>query len=133
MATALATVWNFLKGHWQAALVIVVMVGAYAWVKHTETSYANTIAKLNTDHQAEIDTINKARTQEEQQHAQEQAQLQATLTTIQQNYAAAQQQLALQQTQETQQIVAKYGNDSDGMAALLAKEYGFTVVKPAAQ
>lgn len=127
------TVWDFIKQHWQALLLVGVIAVGYAWIRHEEAGFANTIASLNASHQTAIDKINADKAQEEQQHAQELQQLQSTLNTIQANYAAAQAQLQQQQTAEQKQIVKKYGNDADGLAQLLASKFGFVVVKPAAQ
>ena len=130
---ALTDVWTFIKAHWQAILLVGVIAVGYAWIRHEEAAFADTISNLNTSHQAEIDKINADKAQEEQQHAQELQQLQSTLSTIQANYNAAQAQLQQQQTTEQKQIVQQYGNDADGLATLLASKMGFIVVKPPAQ
>jgi hypothetical protein len=128
---ALTAVGTFLKDHWSALLLVLVLAGGYAWIRKEEASFATTIAGLNASHQAEIDKMNADKVLEEQQHAQEKQQLQASLDAIQATYAAARAQLQVQQTQEQNQIVAKYGNDADGLAALVASKYGFVVIKPA--
>lgn len=128
---ALTVVWNFIKAHWQAILLVGVLVVGYAWIKHEQKANVAAIAALNASHQAEMDTINKARQDEEAQHAQELQQYQAQLAQIQQEYAQAQAALQQQQTVETNQIVQKYGNDAKGLADLTASKFGFVVQLPA--
>lgn len=126
----LTSAWNFLKAHWQAILLVLVIAASAAWIKHQQSMFADTITQLNQTHQAEIDKINQARVAEDQQHQQELKQLQDSIQKIQANYVAAQAQLAQQQTQEQSDIVKKYGNDADGLANLLAQKQGFIIVKP---
>ncbi len=130
MPTALTTVWNFVKAHWQAILLVGVIIVGYAWVKHQNSLNAQAIAQLNQSHQQEIDTINKARQDEEAQHQQELQQLQSSLAQIQKEYADAQAALAQQQQVEQTQIVKKYGNDAKGLADLTASKFGFVVQLP---
>jgi hypothetical protein len=126
----LTYIWNFVKAHWQVMLLIVALGFGYGWLKHHEAQDAAAIAALNTAHQQEIDTINKARSDEEAQHQQELQTLQTNLAQIQQQYDAAEQALQAQQTQETNTIVQKYGNDAKGLADLTASKFGFTVQLP---
>jgi hypothetical protein len=126
----LTTVWNFIKAHWQAiALVLVIAVG-YGWIHHLQAGYVDTIKKLNDSHQVEIDKIKQDHVVEEQQHAAELKALQDSIAKIQADYVAAQAALQQQQTQEQKDIVKKYGNDADGLANLLAGKMGFVVTKP---
>jgi TolA-binding protein len=129
MAT-LTVIWNFLKAHWQTILLVVVLAVGFAWVKRQNSLNAAAIAQLNQSHQQEIDTINKARQDEETQHQQELQQYQQQLAQIQQEYAAAQAQLQQQQTQEQNNIVQKYHNDAAGLADLTASKFGFVVQVP---
>jgi hypothetical protein len=126
----LASVWKFVTAHWQA-IVLVVLVGAgYGWYKHQQSQSIKVIADLNAAHQVEVDTINRARQTEETQHQKELQDLQSNLAQIQQQYALQVAALAVQQTQEQQQIVQKYGSDAKGLADLTASRFGFTVQLP---
>jgi hypothetical protein len=131
MPIVLAYVWSFAKKNWQALLLVAAVGGAYLWYKAHEASDAKVIAALTASHQAEIDQINKARSNEEAQHQAELQQYQQQLQQIQADYAAAQQQLQQQQAQEQQQIIQKFGNDADGLAHLMGGKFGFTVQEPA--
>lgn len=131
MPIVLTATWNFLKAHWQAILLVFVVVAGYGWIRHQSSLNAQAIAKLNTAHQVEIDTINKARQDETTQHQQELQQLQTSLDQLQQQYAQAQAALQVQQKQEQAQIVKQYGNDVSGLAQLAASKLGFTVQLPA--
>jgi|SRR5579885_225826 len=126
----LTSVWNFVKAHWQALLLVVVLAVGYGWIRHMQSQNVALIDQLNKSHQTEIDQITKARQDEQAQHQQELQQYQAQLAQIQQQYADAQAQLAQQQTQEQNQIVKKYGNDAKGLADLTASKFGFVVQVP---
>lgn len=126
----LTVIWNFVKAHWQVLVLIVAVGVGYAWYKHHVAADAQALIQLNAAHQQEIDTINKARQDEETQHQQELQTLQQSLAQIQQQYVQAEAALAVQQTQEQQQIVQKYGNDAKGLADLTASKFGFTVQLP---
>lgn len=128
--TLLTVTWNFLKSHWQAILLVFVIIGGVVWIKHQQSVFVDTFIQLNQSHQVEIDKINQARALESQQHAQELKQLQDSIHKIEESYAAAQAQLKQQQSQQQADIVKKYGNDADGLANLLSQKQGFTVVKP---
>jgi len=129
----LTVIWNFVKAHWQVLVLGAVLGLGYAWYKQHVAADAAALAALNTAHQQEIDTINKARTDEENQHQQELQNLQSSLTQIQQQYDQAEAALQAQQTQEQTQIVKQYGNDATGLAQLMAGKMGFTVQVPPAQ
>jgi uncharacterized protein YlxW (UPF0749 family) len=129
----LTSVWNFVKAHWQAILLVVLIGVGYAWIRHEQSASVAAIAQLNAAHQQEMDAINKARSDEEAQHQQELQQYQTQLAQIQQQYAEAQAQLAQQQQVEQTQIVKKYGNDAKGLADLAASKFGFVVQVPPSQ
>lgn len=129
----LTTIWNFIKANWQMILLLVVIAVGYAWIRHQQAGFADTLKQLNDSHQVEIDKINKDHQIEDAEHAAELKTLQDSVAKIQADYVAAQAALAIQQTQEQQQIVKKYGNDADGLATLTASKFGFVVVKPPAQ
>lgn len=131
MSVVLTVVWSFVKAHWQAILLVAALGMGYFWFRGHAAQDAALLNKLNASHQAEIDQINKARSDEAAQHQAELAQYQQQLQKIQSDYVAAQQQLQAQQQAEQQQIVQKYGNDADGLAHLLGGKFGFTVQEPA--
>ena len=128
--SVLTAIWNFTKSHWQTLVLVAAVAIGYAWYKHHVAADAALVAKLNAANQQEIDTINKARQDEQAQHQQELQTLQQSLAKIQQDYDRAQAELAAQQLQEQQQIVKKFGNDSKGLADLAASKLGFTVQLP---
>jgi len=124
-------VLNFLKAHWGAiALVGLVAVG-YGWFHHQNALNVAALAQLNTAHQVEITAINKARADEEAQHAQEQQALQASLA--QQQFEQATAALAVKQAAEQTKIAKQYANDPVGLATLLSAKFGFAVQPPAGQ
>lgn len=127
----LSTVWSFVTKHWQAITLAAVIAVGYGWIRHQQSGFADTLSKLNASHQTEIDQVNKARADEQAQHQQELQNLQQSLAQIQQQYADAQAALAVQQTQEQQAIVKKYGSDVTGLAQLLGSKLNFTVEIPA--
>jgi TolA-binding protein len=129
----LATVWGFVKAHWQVIVLCLVVGVGYGWLKHQQAGFAATLSKLNASHQTEVDQITRARADEETQHQHELQQLQTSLAQIQQQYTDAQAALAAKQTQEQQAIVKKYGDDAEGLAQLLGSKMGFTVVVPPVQ
>src|ERR1019366_6180287 len=103
--TIFSSIWGFIKAHWEGILLVIVLLGGFAWYKHMAAGQAATVMQLNAAHQAEIDKFNADKIIEDQQHAQEMQQLQATLDTIQTNYVAAQAKLQQQQSEEQLQIV----------------------------
>jgi TolA-binding protein len=129
----LTATWNFVKAHWQVVVLCLAVGVGWGWFKHQQASSAQAIAQLNVSHQVEIDQINRARDDEAKQHQQELQDLQTSLAQIQSDYVAAQAALQQKQTQETQAIIVKYGNDVSGLAELLASRMNFTVVTPPVQ
>jgi hypothetical protein len=123
----MSVVWKFLKAHWHAITVVIVIAFSVFWFHHQQTGFAATLSQLNVSHQAEIDKINSDKLLEEQQHAAEQKQLQDSLNEIQANYVAAQAQLQQRQSAEASQIVSKYSTDPNSLANLLASKFGFVV------
>jgi murein L,D-transpeptidase YcbB/YkuD len=129
----LTVIWNFVKAHWQAIVLVVAIGIGYGWYRHHVAADAAALVQLNAAHQVEIDTINKARADEQAQHQKEVQTLQQSLAQIQQQYDQAEAALQAQQTAEQTQIVKQYGNDANGLAQLLAGKLGFTVQTPPAQ
>ena len=130
-ANMLTSVWDFIKQHWQAILLVMVVIGGYAWIRHQQAGFTQALQQVNAAHQVELDSILKAKSIEDTQHAQELQQLQQSLATIQTQYDLAQKQLQQNQKTEQQDIVKKYGNDADGLAKLMADKLGLVVVSPA--
>jgi TolA-binding protein len=129
----LTVIWNFVKAHWQVMVMLLALGVGYAWYRHHIAADAAALVQLNAAHQVEIDTLNKARQDEQAQHQQELQNLQQSLAQIQQQYDQAEAALQVQQTQEQTAIVKQYGNDANGLATLLAGKLGFTVQTPPAQ
>jgi len=126
--SVLSSIWEFVKKHWQAILLVLVITVGYAWIRNQQSHWAETVRKLNESHQIEIDKINQARLQEEKEHAQELKVLQESLAKIEQDYQAAQKALDERTKQHQTEIVKKYGNDMKGLAELAADRFGFVVV-----
>jgi len=124
----LTATWNWVKAHWQAILLAVVIVGAAAWIKHQQATFADTLSKLDQTHQEEIQKITTARAFEEAEHARQVKEMQDAIAKIQSDYAESQAKLIQKQRQEQVDIVKKFGNDADGLANLLAQQQGFTVI-----
>lgn len=129
----LSSVWEFIKKHWQAIVLVLVLVVGYAWLRKQQSDFAHTLDELNKSHQVEIDKINQARAEEERQHAAQLKQLQDSIAKIEADYAAAQAALQAQQQQQAHEIIVKYGHDADGLAQLVSDRFGFVVVKPPTQ
>jgi len=123
-------IWEFIKKYWQIILLVCVVGGGYAWVRHQQSVSAALAAQLDVSHQQEIAEINKARAIEVQQHAEQLKKLQDSIAAIQAQYVQAQAQIDAQQAAQVTQIVKKYGNDAAGLTQLLADKFGFIVVPP---
>jgi hypothetical protein len=122
-------IFTLLKKYWQPIVLVVLLSIGYAYFVHQQSNFAATLKQLNDSHQTEVDQITQAAATEQKQHAAETKELQDSLTKIQSDYAAQQQLVVVQETQETQTIIKKYNNDNDGLAALLASKIGLTVTK----
>ena len=129
----LTNIWDFFKKHWQAILLVVIVVGGYAWIRSQQSTFATTLQQIDASHQVEIDQINKARADEKAQHEAQLEHLQQSLERIQQDYVQAQAAIIAAQTVQQKQIVQKFGNDSVGLANLLAEKFNFVVVLPPTQ
>lgn len=130
---ALSVAWGFVKQHWQAILLVTLGVVSYAWVRHSQSVWADTLARSEQVHQQEVDRINAVRAQEVQDHQRELARLQTDLTKIQADFDAAQAQLAARQKQEERQIVKQYKDDMQGLAHLTADKLGLVIAAPQEQ
>jgi 23S rRNA pseudoU1915 N3-methylase RlmH len=123
-----SAVWAFIKAHWQLIVLALVVGIGYGYIKHQQAGFADALSKANAANAVEVSQINAARAQEEQQHQKELQDLQTQLGNIQQQYAEAQQALQAKQATEEVQIVKQYGNDTSGLAQLVAQKFGFVVV-----
>lgn len=129
----LAAAKNFLKKYWQTLLLVAVIVLGYAWYKSKQQDWTNTIREINDSNQVVINQINEAREREAAQHAAQLRELQESIAKIQADYAKALADLEHEREGRKKEIVRKYGNDADGLAKLLANEFGFTVKTVPAQ
>jgi TolA-binding protein len=118
----------FLKQYWALVLVAALLAVAYSAWRQEQANVAGTIDKLNKAHAAEIDQINQARAQEATQKQAELQALQDSLAKIQQDYAAKQQQVIVEQHTEAADIVKKYGDDPTALAQQLAQSFDFAVL-----
>lgn len=126
----LTKVGEFLKKNWLAVVLVVGIVFAAFWMRNQQADYAQAIKDLNDSHQVEIRKINEARAQEAKEHEEQLRQLQENVARIEADYKQALVDLQKERAARKNEIVRKYGNDADGLANLLAGEFGFTV-KPA--
>lgn len=127
---ALNSIWSFFKQHWAAVLLVVLGIVSYAWIRHSQSLWADALARSEQVHQEEIDKVNAIRSQETQDHQRELARLQSDLSKIQADFDAARVQLAAQQKQEERQIVKQYKDDMAGLAGLAADKLGLVVSAP---
>jgi len=122
--------WTFVKGHWQSIALVVLVALGWSWYRSREAQTADVVRQLNESHQAEIDAVNKARADEEAEHAKELQDLRTSLDRINESYDAARKQLDARTVEARQDIVKRFGNDTAGLAQLVASRYGFAVVAP---
>jgi hypothetical protein len=129
--TVLDGIFNFLKAHWGVIALVGVLGVGYGWFHHQQALNVVAIAQINASNQVEINAINKARADEEAQHAQEQQALQSSLAAAQQQFEQASAALAVKQHVEQTTIAKQYANDPVGLAQLVATKFGFVVQMPA--
>lgn len=125
---------NFLKAHWVAlvlgVVLVIVTITAIVMLRSRAGAYADSLTEIDAAHHEEIEKINQARELEKQEHAQQLQVLQDTIARIESDYADAQARLKDKETKQKKEIVQKFGNDADGLAGLLNDRFGFNVVKP---
>ena len=122
-------IWNFVKKHASTILLAVALVVGYGFYRHSQTSWADTVAKLDTSHQVALDQVAKDRQLEEEEHATEVKTLHETLDKVQKAYDAATTAVVHNETVEEHAIVKKYAADNGGLAQLVAEKFGLVVVK----
>ena len=124
----LTSILGFIRVNWQVILLVVVVACGYAWMRHQQGIASATIDKLNASHQLEIDVINKARIDENEKHAAQLKQLDASLEQVKDDYTRKIAAISSAQAVQQKQIVKKYDNDIVGLANALADKLGFIVV-----
>ena len=121
---------EFLKKYWAVLLLIVVVVVGFAWIRQQQADWAGLVDNLTDSHHAEIERINKAREEEARQHAEQLLRLKEEIAKIELEYSQAVEELQKEREKRQKEIVKKYGNDTEGLANLLADNFGL-IVKPA--
>jgi len=124
----LTSILGFIRVNWQAILLIVVVICGYAWLRHRQNDATAVLVKLDASHQLEIDTITKARADENEKHAAQVQLLNTSLEQIQDDYARKIAAISSTQVAQQKLIVKKYDNDVVGLANVLADKLGFVVV-----
>lgn len=118
---------NFFKKYWQIMLLVVVVVVGYWYIREQDANWGRVVDALNDSHQIEVETINKAREDEAKQHAEQLKAWQESVAQIKADYARVLEDLEKEKSVRRHEIVQKYGNDAEGLANLMAENFGFVV------
>ena len=120
--------WLWCKHNWKVVALFVYTVVLYALFSKNAENAVKALDTAREAHKSEVDTLNKAHSEEKRKRDENLKKYQETVKLIEEKYKEENKKLTLAKKRRVKDIVNNHGDDPEKLAELVKETFGFEIV-----
>jgi len=120
--------WLWCKHNWKIVALVGYTVVMYMLFSKNAQNALNALEAAREAHKSEIDTLNKAHSEDIKKREENLKKYQETIKFIEEKYKEENKKLTFAKKRKVKEIVAKHSEDPEKLAELVKENFGFEIV-----